>query len=202
MVRLFDMRQPLFYDLIRHIQVNDAVFQVDGNDISVLHRGQRSALPGLRGNVADTRSAGGAGESSVGDHGGCFMKSHADQHGGGDGKLPHAGTALRPLVAHHKHAAGLYGTGLQMISHLFLRVKYDGRTGMTEHLRLYPALLYHTAAWSKIAVENGKAAFGIQRVIDGMNHLPVDGEVKAVEIIPERCSEYHGHIQVQVIPNG
>ena len=157
--------------LIAQFHMDGFGVDVDGDDVPVPDGRDGAAVPCLGGDVADAGAAGGAGVAAVGDHGDAGVQPHSHQHGGGDGHLTHAGTALRALVPDDQHAAGDNLAVDHLIPEGLLRVKADGGAGVAEHGGLHAALFDQTAAGGDVAVEDGVAAVGIEGVLLGMDDI-------------------------------
>src|SRR5205085_11528154 len=95
--------------LVAQFYVKYAGDRVDLDDIAVLKQPDRAAYGSFRADMADAEAAGGAGEAAVGDERDLAAHALAGQRRGGLEHFPHAGTALRPLVADHEDFAFAVG---------------------------------------------------------------------------------------------
>src|ERR1700722_15131073 len=72
---------------------------VDLDDVAVLEQPDRAADRRFRPDMADAEAAGGPRKTAIGDERDLARGALPGQRGRGREHLPHAGTALRPLVA-------------------------------------------------------------------------------------------------------
>src|SRR5919112_3900276 len=96
---------------VRELHGEDSLDRVDHNYVTIPQKSDRAAARRLRTDMADAETAGGAGESPVRDQSHLVAHALAVEGGRGGEHLPHAGTALRPLVADHQDLAFLVLAG-------------------------------------------------------------------------------------------
>ena len=119
----------------------DAVGDVDVDDVAVLKQGDRPADGGLGADMADRGTGGAAGEPAVGDQGAVFAQADTlDGRGGGE-HLLHAGPSLGPFVADHDDVARLDLVEDDAVIGVDFALEDHGRTRMLEHLGATPAVL-------------------------------------------------------------
>src|SRR5437763_4060840 len=181
--------------LVAQFYVKGTGDRVDLDDIAVLEQPDRAADGGFRPDMADAEAAGGAGEATVGDERDLAAHALAGQRRGGLEHFPHAGPALRALVADHDDFAFAVGALLDGLESILLTVEAPGRAGEPEvgHSRDF----HDRTFWRQIALQTDHTAGDGDRLVCRVHHVLVRIPFHALEVFGDRAARDSEAITVE-----
>ena len=147
------LRQPLRQHLLRHLQRDLGMGDVDGDGIPFFHQADGPAGGSLRADMANGSALRDAPENRPSVcQGHRLIQLHACQSRGGVQHLPHTGAALGAFVPVTTTSPGIINLArINGGNGLLLAVKYPGRAGMALHLWRHCTALDHASIRGQVA---------------------------------------------------
>src|SRR6266702_5430600 len=181
--------------IVAQLYVKGASDRVDLDDVAILQQSDRAPNGGLGPDMADAKAAGGAGEPAVGDERDLAAHALPGQSRGGLEHFPHAGTALRPLVADTDDFALAVGAVLDGLKGVLFPVEAASWTGEPQvgHSRDF----HDRTFWRQIALQTDHTTGDGDRLVCRVHHILVRIPFHALEVFGDRATGDRNAVAVE-----
>src|SRR5919112_3880288 len=112
--------------------------------------------------------------------------------------LGHARSAERTHAPQHEHRAlvDVERWAVDALREVVVAIEDHGGAGMPEQARIGRGMLYDAAVGGQVAVQHGKAAFGVDRFFEGSDN-PIFKDLRAREVLTKGAAAHRKAPEVE-----